>query len=276
MVKGGDTTLHVVVHPRETGAYDTTFKSILLPRNWQSTPNGVVHHETGHAFVDEHLGTDTCDGSASYPCTDAVLEHWGVDEGIAMILQEAVGNGIVGPAPADSFDEVMDDHCDIDGYDPDGAVDCAHDIGRLLVETFDGLVSELKAEFADEDNPTAAAKKEAVALYTKVVAEFVDLGSFREHVTFEDLLVNLLRAAPGHAATILEEFRDIGVTLPLPTTTSRDEELPGHSLPGIPVPADPGWFNNPDLFQCSVLYGVEYKVTCVRCNNDRPGDRPRG
>ena len=112
--------------------------------------------------------------------------------------------------------------------------------------------------------------------YTKVVAEFVDLGSFREHVTFEDLLANLIRAAPEHAATIFEQFRDIGVTVSLPTTNSRDEELPGDSLPGIPIPAAPWWFNNPDLFQCSLSHGVEYKVTCVRRDNDRPGDGPRG
>ena len=80
-VKGGDTSLHVVVHDRERGGYDTTFKSVLLPTNWRrgGGPDGVVHHETGHAFFDEHLGTDTCNGSASAPCTEAVLEHRGDD-----------------------------------------------------------------------------------------------------------------------------------------------------------------------------------------------------
>ena len=178
-----------------------------------------------------------------------------------MILQEAVGEGIVGPAPADSVDEIMDDHCEITGYDPDGAADCAHDIGRLLLESFDGLVAE-------------AARDEALAIYTKAVAEFEDLGRFREHVTFEGLLVNLVRAAPEHAVVIFEQFRDIGVTLPLPTTTAPGEELPGDSLPGSPVPAAPWWFGDPRLFRCGVSYGLEYNVTCIRRNNDRPGDGP--
>ena len=82
-----------------------------------------------------------------------------------------------------------------------------------------------------------------MAIYTKAVAEFEDFGRFREHVTFEDLLVNLVRVAPEHAVVTFKQFRDIGVTLPLPTTTSRDEEeLPGDSLPGRPIPAAPWWF----------------------------------
>ncbi len=262
-VEGGDTTLHIMVHDRERGGYDTTFQSVLLPRDWRrNEPVDVVHHETGHAFFDEHLGTETCNGAASSPCTDAVLEHWGTDEGIAMILQKVVGGGIVGPAPADSVDEIMDDHCDIDGYDPGGAADCAHDIGRLLLESFDGLAAEVTRD-------------DALAIYTKAVTEFEGFGRFRENVTFEDLMVNLVRAAPEHAAVIFKQFLDIGVTLPLPTTSSRDEEaLPGDSLPGRPVPAAPWWFDDPRLFRCSVSYGLDYKVTCIRRTNDRPGGGP--
>ena len=235
----------------------------------------MVHHETGHAIVDKHLGTKTCDGSAAEPCTEAVLEHWGVDEGISMILQKVVGKGSVGSAPEDSLDEIMDDDgCEITEYDPKGAADCAHNIGRLLVESFDGVVEELEEKFPDAEDPAAVARHKALAIYTKAVAEFEHLDRFREHVTFQSLLLNLVKAAAEHAGAIFKQFRDIGVTLPLPTTpTTRGEELPGgDSLPGVEVPPAPWWFDNPTLFRCSVSRGVEYKVTCVRRNNDTPRD----
>ena len=136
----GGRTLHVIVYNQgvDVGHYDRDFKSVHLPRGWQRGPKGTVHHETGHAFVDQYLGTKTCDGSAQHPCSETLVEHWGVDEGIASILDESVGKGYVGPAPADSVREIMDDHCSIDEY-PDGGEDCAHNIGRLVVKAFDEL-----------------------------------------------------------------------------------------------------------------------------------------
>lgn len=170
------------------------------------------------------------------------------------------------------MDEIIDDHCDIDGYDPDGASACAHDLGALLLETFDGLVGELEGTHA---------VREATPLdiYIKAVAEFEHLDAARDRSTFLELMLNLVRQAPTAeiATVIFEQFRDIGVTLPLPTATTRGEGLPstGDSLPGVPVRPAPWWFDNPDLFQCSVSYGLEYKVTCVRRTNDLPRDGPR-
>ena len=137
----GGRTLHVIVYASglEKAQYDKAFRSVHLPRGWEwRRPKGVVHHETRHAFFDRHLKTRTCNGSAQYPCSRTLVEHWGVDEGIASILQESVGKGNVGPAPADSVGAIMDDQCSIDEY-PDGGEECAHDIGRLVVQVFDEL-----------------------------------------------------------------------------------------------------------------------------------------
>ena len=136
----GGRTLHVIVFASglDRAHYGRDFKSVHLPRGWQHGGKGAVHHETGHAFFDRYLKTTTCNGSADYPCSETLVEHWGVDEGIASILQESVGKGNVGPAPADSVGAIMDDHCSIDKY-PDGGKECAHGIGRLVVQAFDEL-----------------------------------------------------------------------------------------------------------------------------------------
>ena len=137
----GSRTLHVIVYSSglDEASYESIYNSIQLPRGWQNTqPTGAAHHETGHAFVDHYLKTKTCNGSAQNPCTESLVEHWGVDEGISSILGQSVGGANIGPAPANSVSAIMEDHCSIHEY-PKGATDCAHDIGRLVVQAFDEL-----------------------------------------------------------------------------------------------------------------------------------------
>lgn len=102
-----------------------------------------------------------------------------------------------------------------------------------------------------------------------------------DEATFKELLVNLVRADPDHSDPVFEVFRDNGVSLPNPITPGRespDEALPddSDSLPGAPVTPAPWWLFNPDVFRCSVTYGLDYKVTCVHRRYPEPDeDRPR-
>ena len=47
----------------------------------------AIFREMGHAFFDKQVGRRTC----RYSCTKAIVEHWGVDEGMARILASQVG-----------------------------------------------------------------------------------------------------------------------------------------------------------------------------------------
>jgi len=102
---GPSGTARVIVYDQgqDTGAYNPTFDSILLPSSWsdpvEGEPTGVVHHEAGHAFFDAEIGTNACGGSGQQ-CNNTIIEHWGLDEGIAMILQKVVGNGTIGDPTA--------------------------------------------------------------------------------------------------------------------------------------------------------------------------------
>jgi len=175
----GSSTIHVIVHDdgAQSPAYTVDFYSILLPitakDGWKygtGSHNGVIQHEMGHAFFDKQVRSKTCKGGA---CTESTIEHWGLDEGISMILQELLSSSDVGDAPADSVQDIMAD-CSI--YDaPNGGQDCAHDLGRLLVESFDALASE-------------KTPNQAFAYYRDVVIhdlthdELSDFAKFHEHL----------------------------------------------------------------------------------------------
>jgi len=134
---------------------------------------GVIHHEVGHAFFDKQVGTKTC---SSATCTDAIVERWGLDEGIAMIAQEFYTGVDVGDASGDSVQQILS-NCSTN--DPDGAQACAHDLGRLLVESFNAL--------ATEKTPS-----EAFAYFRDVVTDDLTYGALLDFSDFHEHLGQLI------------------------------------------------------------------------------------
>ena len=61
----------------------------------------TIYHEMGHAIFDKHVGTRTC----GHSCTPELVQHWGVDEGMALITEsladEVVDTPPVARPPAD-------------------------------------------------------------------------------------------------------------------------------------------------------------------------------
>lgn len=125
----------------KAGSYDLALRAIKLPRNWEQSPRGVVHHETGHAVFDEYLRGVFCNAGN---CTLGVVKKWGTDEGIAMVFQEAVGGGSPGTSQ-ETVDAIVE-KCDINGLG--GAQRCAHELGRLVNKRFQDLANERGQSFA--------------------------------------------------------------------------------------------------------------------------------
>lgn len=171
-------------HPQHAKRGTGIPPSQRLPGRWKYTPqSGTVHHETGHAFVDEYLGTRTCTGSA---CSRSILEHWGVNEGIAKILESSVGGGEVEAPPASSTGEIFDDHCEMHSY-PDGGRKCAHAIGNLVHEMYEELAENKGKDYARARYTEAvvALRNASVTvgkLHLQVAREIAEL----EDVHFED------------------------------------------------------------------------------------------
>lgn len=233
------------------------------------SPPSVVHHESGHAVFDEGVGTNACLGTG---CTEGVVEHWGLDEGFAMVVQQEVGGGYISP-PAGGTVEAIMEGCDIKAA-PKGGQKCAHALGRLLVDTFDEYAAKLQEDGMSEK----AARAKALAVYTAAVTDFENQDN-SSRATFLEYMVNLVIQVatdpdhdPDHVAAVFEVFRDIGETLPLPTVDSADDEvLPGDSLPGTTIQPAPWWFANPAVFVCRITIGT-YVVTCTRRGNEERRD----
>ena len=167
------------------GGYSPEQKAIRLPSDWmENSPTGVLHHETGHAIVDEHVGVQHCDGSS---CVRSIVEHWGVDEGIATIMEVHVGEGKAGTPPADSVDGIFA-HSECNMRAPaGGGQECAHELGELLLQTFNKLM-------------LAKGKNEALSIYLQALREYpygtMDFNSYlyrvgrvimdRENVNFAE------------------------------------------------------------------------------------------
>ena len=149
---------------------------------------GVVHHEAGHAFFDKRIGGRSCEGDS---CNGSLVEHWGVDEGIAMVLQEAVGGGWGGSPGADTVEEIMDG-CKL--KEPRGGQDCAHELGRLVASAFREL---------------AAVRSDALSIYVQAVKRLgrpVTLSSLQRQVAQE--LINRADFHIGDPPSLSEAFGD--------------------------------------------------------------------
>jgi len=176
-VGDADGTIYIIVHGDNSRAaeYHPGHNAILLPIGkkieWKYETGdykSAVHHEMGHAIFKKHVGTSTCGGSA---CTNAILEHWGLDEGFAMILERIAGGASISPPPADSVKEILDDHCALGT--PEGAVDCAHDLGRMLAKSFNGLEAKKGEDTAFHDYYKAV----VIDLPNNELADFGDFHS---------------------------------------------------------------------------------------------------
>ena len=256
--------------PDNYGAYDPGIDGGIEPsHDWMESdglaPPAVVHHETGHAVFDEGVGTKSCEGAS---CTESVVEHWGLDEGFAMVVQQEIGDGYIPPPAGDTVDEIMEG-CDIKAA-PKGGQKCAHALGRLLVDTFDEYAAKLQEDGMSE----TAARAKALEVYTAAVADFENQDNNSSPATFLEFMANLVIQVaadpdpdPDHVAAVFEVFRDIGETLPLPRVVSADEQVPGATSPGTPIRPAPWWFGNPALFACRMAIG-SYVVTCTRRSNE--------
>ena len=247
--------VHVLVTSQMSapGSYRSRDDLILRREDVTQVPSvstDSVYHEMGHAFVDKHLRTRT-GGSRD------VLEHWGVDEGFAFILEKKLGEQ-VRPPSADSVDDILD-ACGDDNQA------CAHDLGRLLAAVYDQVGSSLGTGTAFRYFRDAVADFDGLAMGNGSLA------------TFQEVFVNVLQEAADNedeekankaVKAVAEAFRDVAnVTLPAPRIVDEDEGIDTDDIrPGAWVPPLPWWFGDSSLFECRVV-----DVSNVRCVR-RPHD----
>ena len=119
------------VHPNQVSAWKRqAVEAIVL---YPSAGPTTVPHEMAHVFVRKHHGV----GCQAVPCNDAEIKEWGVDEGFAMIVATHVATGGYGSPSAESVADILA-----------GSVctardaSCAHDLGRLVVAAYKGVVDE--------------------------------------------------------------------------------------------------------------------------------------
>ena len=262
----GDTKdrIHVLVTDAITspGDYNAGSNTIRIREDVTQVPSvstGSVYHEMGHAFVKKHLGTRT-GGDRD------VLEHWGVDEGFAFILEKKLGEQ-VRPPSGDSVDGILDGCGDDDqAY--------AHDLGRLLAAVYDEVGSSMGTE-------------KAFRYFRDAVADFDGLAMGNGSLaTFQEVFVNVLQEAADNedeeeakkaVKAVAEAFRDVAdVTLPTPTVVDSDAEgIDTDDIrPDTWVPPLPWWFGDSSLFECRVV--DVSNVRCVRRPDDRRDDGLRG
>lgn len=58
----------------------------------------------GHAISNKYFGSKSCNGAS---CTESVVEHMGVDEGFAMIIQRQVGGASISALGEETVEQIM-------------------------------------------------------------------------------------------------------------------------------------------------------------------------
>ena len=90
--------------------------------------NGSIHHEMGHAFYDKHIAET------------GVLEEQGTSEGIAMIVEEALGSEPRNVPSGKTVDGILQ-NCTTN-------LGCAYELGMLVVKRFQDLKETKDADYA--------------------------------------------------------------------------------------------------------------------------------
>ena len=189
----GSRTIKVFIHTftnEELAEYDAEGGSIYIQSSiagdWHSTVSRrpTIFQEMGHALFDKLVGGKTC----RHNCTPADLEHWGLDEGIAKVV-ESFGGGVFNDPTADSVQGIIN-QCKTSTEDE--VEDCAHDIGDLLVASFDALALELESNFPDAQDPAAAARKWALMDFYKPVLRDMPRNQRATFANFHDRLGSLV------------------------------------------------------------------------------------
>lgn len=98
----GSGTIRVFIHgnANEQNVYDPSgaiylHSSVARGGTRDRPRRRTIYHEMGHAAFDKHIGTRTC----RHSCTPELVQHWGVDEGLALIT-ESLADEVADTPPA--------------------------------------------------------------------------------------------------------------------------------------------------------------------------------
>ena len=215
-----------------TALYNKDTHDLIVRRDWERSD---IYHEVAHEVIYGHLGTPDPTG-ADYG------EAASVHEGLAYIVEKMAGFDVEAP-----FVMTVDQALSFPG---DGAY---HQAGKLLAKMYGKFAAKTSDAVAKE-------------VFLTALKNFEHVDDDTDNASFMELLVNVNKATPTeHLPALLEGFMAVGITLPLPTTVSSDEDLlPTPNTRTIDIKPSPWWYHNPAFFRCVVYYGVSYEVRCVR------------
>ncbi|MDE0192601.1 MAG: hypothetical protein OXQ90_14705 [Gammaproteobacteria bacterium] len=217
--EGGGRVMRVYVYENDafpagaTALYDKKRRNLVVRRDWEA---GDIYHEVAHGVIYDDLGTPDPTG-ADYG------EAMSVHEGLAYIVEKMAGFDVEAP-----FVMTVDQALSFPG---DGGY---HQAGKLLAKMYGKFAAKTSDAIAKD-----------VFLTARKNFEHVDDDT--ANASFVELLVNLNKAMPTeHLRALLEEFVAVGISLPFPTTVSRDEDLPPTpSTRTIAINPAPWWYDNP-------------------------------
>ena len=110
---------------------------------YPSAGPGTTAHEVAHADFYKHHGL----GSCRLPCSESAIKKWGVNEGFAKITaHRAAGDSGAWPPTDDNVAAILNGTtCRGQLGTATGASGCAHDLGNLVFEAYEGVVSYVGA-----------------------------------------------------------------------------------------------------------------------------------